>query len=394
MSLKKRFLLVTSYTYPEQAGSGINALNFAKHLNKSGNTATLLSFNRASFLSLKFFVDNTSIIRIPYLNQNILLKILWLPVILYWYIIQIIYSDIVIVYGNKIIAYEFIILITKLLNKKVVFRSLLLGVDDLNTVVGKNKLLGAFYKLLFKRIDVYHSINNEFARQFIKHVGSNNKILEATQGVDINTFYPKNNKEILRKKLGLPQDEVIILSVGFLIERKGYLPVFKLLSTLNFKFKYVVLGEYDFSNKHYLRKYAVEALSIYNNGIELLKNKVEIIGFTENCNEFMQCSDFMIHNASCEGLPNVILEAMSCGLPVLTRNLKGLSGSILKHKNNCLVYNNYDELKKYLKQIFSNNNILEELKDNSTTFIRKNSSFDYIANEILEKIYGIQKNAG
>ena len=56
-------------------------------------------------------------------------------------------------------------------------------------------------------------------------------IFESTQGVDTRQFYPVllDRKRCIRKQLNLPAETVILISVGYIIKRKGFEQVFKVL---------------------------------------------------------------------------------------------------------------------------------------------------------------------
>jgi hypothetical protein len=162
-----KMLFVSSFTIPEQSGSGIHAFRFCRFLVCSGYKAYILSFNRHFKHSPKKVVDGVKIIRIPYLNKNLLLKVFSLPVILSYYLVHLLKTNIVYIYGNKIIGYPIIIIFAYLLRKKIIFRSLLTRVDDLQTIIySKSRLINSINKIIFNRITVYHAINNIFIQSF------------------------------------------------------------------------------------------------------------------------------------------------------------------------------------------------------------------------------------
>jgi glycosyltransferase involved in cell wall biosynthesis len=365
----RRFLLVTPFTIPETAGSGINAFQYARYINQQGCSATVLTFNRNLKLKTREHKDDVAIIRIPYFNRSNLHKLLSLPVLAIYYIFYAFRHDVILIYGNRILAYEFLILFSSFLKRKIIFQSLLPGVDDMNTICDTNKVL---YHFLFRRIDVYHSINRQFSFYFADHIKRPQRILEIPQGVDIDKYFPVGGeqKRILRQKLNIPSGYVFI-SVGF-------------------PFTYIILGDFYFRNGHFLEHYSPESDELITLGNKLLGNKLQFKGFVSNVDEYLKCADVFIHGAHNEGLPNVILEAMATGLPVITYNIPGLQDFVLFNNHNCLTYNLYDELAPLLRRILKNKAQADAIAMNGRKYIESSGSFGAFFNALSDKISHIQ----
>ncbi|MCG8698617.1 MAG: hypothetical protein MI922_11225, partial [Bacteroidales bacterium] len=129
-----RFLILTPQTYPEYSGSGLNALKFASHLVKSGHSACILTLNQNKKYPTQEQAQNVNIQRITYFNRNIFIKLMSGPGLLFNYIKYISKSDILMIYGAQMHAYQLSIIIAKILGKKVVFRSTLMDTDDVRTL--------------------------------------------------------------------------------------------------------------------------------------------------------------------------------------------------------------------------------------------------------------------
>jgi glycosyltransferase involved in cell wall biosynthesis len=388
-----RYLFITAFTLPEHAGSGLNALNFANFLNKTGVHANILTFNRNLSFKKVEYINKTKIIRIPYINKNIFSKILSVPLILGFYCSNIFHSKIIFIYGSKIILYEVAIILAWLFHKKIIFQSLLPGVDDLKTICAEKKLFRQAYRFLFQHIDIYYSINPEFSKHFIEQIRRPRKILEMPQGTDINSFRPvtKAKKDALRVQLGVPPG-LLFLSAGFLIRRKGYKRIFQAISELNMPFTYLILGDYYFSDSHFLRKSELEGTELYKFGKTLLGDKLQFKGHVSNVNEFLQCSDIFIHGSHQEGLPNVLLEAMATGLPVISYNISGLEGFFLRNGSNCLTYNTEKELVTLIKKVIEDEDLISKLGSNARQFIDNFCSFSKISSELHNKLNNLQQH--
>ena len=69
-----------------------------------------------------------------------------------------------------------------------------------------------------------------------------------------------------------------------------------------------------------------------------MENKIHIMGFTKNPFKYMAKSDCFILSSKREGFPNVLLEALACGLFLVSSNCKGGSNEIINDKKLGLLY--------------------------------------------------------
>jgi glycosyltransferase involved in cell wall biosynthesis len=376
----KKILLLTSYTIPYTAGGGINAFNFGKFLTERGINCQILTFSRNLRLPLKTASGRLYIYRIPYFNKGIILKVLSLIFILPYYFCFIFRTNILIIFGGNIIAWEFAILFGKLFNKKVVFRSTMFNEDDPISLT-KNKIQRIFRKPLLKKIDLYFSLHPGFTKSYKSLFPNNNNILETVQGVSTDIFKPlknKSEKKHIRGKLGLPVDKYIILSVGLLVRRKGYPEIFNVLAKLDIPYKYVVLGEYHLEKTHHLYSKHKEISEIYEKGKKILKDKILFAGYQPNIIEYYQAADVYLMNSCQEGVPNSILEAMATGLPIVSNNLTGLENYLTYNNNNCLLFSEINEIPPLIKKLYSNHKLSAKLSKNAPVIVVQHFSFEKV----------------
>lgn len=382
----KKFLFITPHTIPEQSGSGINVFHFASYINTTENIATIFSFNRKNKFKLKTKINHTWIIRPSYYNHNLLTKFLSLVFILPSYLNQAIKHDVVLIYGNKTIAYELLIILAKILRKKTVFQSLLYGVDDLKTIFGTSWSRKKAYRFLFQKIDLYYAINKKFADDYISLFGNNKKLFTFPQGIDPNKFHPfPGQKKELRKRLKLPESDTLILMAGFILERKRFVQVFENINVLNIPYKLIVLGEYKFHKEHFLFNSNKEAEVIKSTGENILGDHISFIGFVNNINEYMQACDIFIHNADNE-VPNVVLEALASGMVVLTKSKPDLSQAFLEHNLNSILYSKEQEIPKHITEISSDSKFSDKLKRNAADFIKDHYTFKRLLEMLTQVI--------
>lgn len=386
--IKRKILFLTSFTLPDTAGSGINAFRFARFINKRGDKATILTFNRNCKLQSKEVIENVPIYRIPYFNKGLIMKILSLPMVISYFFLFILRNDIIIIFGGKTFAYNIAIMLAFLFRKKIVFRSLLYGVDDYNTLTkSKVSLLGRLKRYLLHASNIYYTINPFIAKSYSDRVPDKSKILPLPQGVDNERFYPiyDEEKKRLRKELKLDETNIII-SIGFLINRKGYKEVFDSLSSLNIPFVYIIIGEYNFTGLHFLSNYQDESKKLVHYGQDKLGERLILKGKRENVHRYLQAADIFIHNAENE-IPNVVYEAMACGLPVIARNMGADNNFLLENKKNCLLTDEKYSVREAVMELFDNRGLRFSLGSNACKKIEQKAGFEYVYSHLIEYLY-------
>ncbi|MDO6542034.1 glycosyltransferase family 4 protein [Photobacterium sanguinicancri] len=163
----------------------------------------------------------------------------------------------------------------------------------------------------------------EALRQEMLSLGAEpQKVSTLRNGVDLDLFQFSNEdkQQQLREELDLPADKTIVISVGWLIERKGHHHVIRAIN--------------DVPNA---------ILLIAGNGPEdkKLKQLVTSLGlegrvhFLSQQPQPMLCkyygaADTLVLASSREGWANVLLEAMACGTPVVATKIWG-SPEVVQH---------------------------------------------------------------
>ncbi|MBA7522248.1 hypothetical protein ES705_14366 [subsurface metagenome] len=381
----KRILFCSSFTPPVNAGGGKNAFNFAKFLSEKGLQVTLLTLNRRGKLPRMELAGSLKIIRILYFNYNLFTKLLSLLIILPGYFIYVLRNDIIFIYGGNIIAFEFIILAGKLMGRHVVFRSTMLGEDDMVTLIRKWYGLKGLRKAVLRLISTYISLNQEFTKSFLRIFNGVNKVIESPQGVNTKIFHPvsKETKLILREKLGLPKDCFIIITVGYLLNRKGFAEIFENLNRMKIPYLYVVTGDFEVGKSHYLYHLTDQMKHLYNHGYHTLRKKILFTGPRENVDEYLQASDIFLLNSKREGVPNALLETMACGTVPVIKSIRGIDKYITLNRKNALIFNHPGEMEELILEAHENRSLINQLSRNASNEMANHLSFEVIYKRIF-----------
>ncbi len=386
----KKIVIFSPEIPPSVAGSGVNAYYFAKFLSVySAHTIVChLNYNNQfpSWEKKNKFIIN----RLLYYNKNIITKLFSFLPLLFSYLKRIKSNDIVIIYSGYLIGFQFVILLSLLFKKKVIFRSTLLNGDDGMNLVSGFFLLRRINKILLSKITLYYSINKEFTKRFKKVFGNKVSIFESFQGVNLKVFHPVsvNQRKIIRKKIGLPDNHVVLITIGNLIMRKGYHLLFPQIAKLTFPFVYLVVGEYEPTPFHRVsNKEKTDMKHLYNLGNTKLGKRILFTGPVSNVSEYLCASDFYIHGAYCEGTPNVLLEAMACGIPSLTYRLTGLSGTLIHDNVNAIEYIDHDQIPSILENLYKDKNKIKKMLINSSLEIAGKYSLEKVATQLFKQLY-------
>lgn len=148
-------------------------------------------------------------------------------------------------------------------------------------------------------------------------------------GVDFSK-YDVSNRELMRKsvrkELGLTDNDIVLVSVGELSERKNHSVILKAMSCINNEHIHLILvGEGQLEN--YLEEKARD-LS--------LSDRVHFLGFRRDVPSILCAADIFVFPSLWEGLGLAGIEAMYSGLPIIGSNRQGIKDYIINNKTGFL----------------------------------------------------------
>lgn len=275
-------------------------------------------------------------------------------------------------------AYEYIFVLSKLLRKRLIFQSVIIGLDDMQSLVTKNLFTNKLRKWLFSLIDGYFSINKVFTDQFRNVFTSEHKIFHSYQGVDMDKFH----KEV---KVRDNAFGIQILSIGLIVDRKGYKELFDELAKLKIPFHFTIIGDNNPSIEHSFRIFKNEMSQIVAEGKRKLGNRITFLGPQENIARHINEADVFLFNSKQEGTPNCILEAMACKCPVVTKELAGLTETLLGKGEHAYVYSKEQSLNDILELIYKNPLDTKVKAEKAYEYVNKHANIEKVAKRFIEK---------
>lgn len=180
--------------------------------------------------------------------------------------------------------------------------------------------LGPLLLQALRRAARVFSVSESLKKLVVARGATPAKIEVVGNGVDTVRFSPRDRARA-RATLGLSATAPVLISVGGLVPRKGFHRVIELLPQLLQKFPdliYLVVGgpSAEGDNRAEL-EHQVADLG--------LQNTVRFLGPRppEALADVLSAADVFVLATSNEGWANVFLEAMACGLPVVTTDVGG-----------------------------------------------------------------------
>lgn len=180
----------------------------------------------------------------------------------------------------------------------------------------KSIFMNFLIKNLYKKANSIIAISDGIKDSLIKNYGidSNN----------IKTIY--NPISILKEKkesidFYFDKNFIHFITVGRLIplkDHKTMIEAFKICNEVNTNTKLIILGEGPLENE----------ITKLINDLNLQKN-IFLLGFKDNVFDYLKESSIFVFSSKFEGFGNVIVEAMGCGLPVISTDCPSGPSEIL-----------------------------------------------------------------
>jgi glycosyltransferase involved in cell wall biosynthesis len=387
-SHNKKLNILIAYQYLSFKG-GLEEviLNQSKYLKENGHNVSIVTskYNKNEASKTK---DGVTIHRFPSLNFTY--KLFGIPFAIpilsisnYKKINKLFKNaDVINIHGHPYFSSFIYLLISKIQKKPVIL-------TQHNTNIKSNsKFINSVYFLIDQTLGKFNLESSQKiiavsyeTKKYIDTLSKNKqKIGVIYNGVDSKRFNVKTNKNILRKKFGLPQDKFICLTIRRLTLKNG-IETFLNTAKLCDQNKTLFLVGGTGPDKKRIEEY-IKINKITN---------VKMLGFVEDNDlaSYYSLSDiFILPSIQGEGFPMVVLEAFSSGIPVIATKSGGQIEIIKKDKTGYLVdINKPEQISKIVMQLISNENQLEIMSKNcralaSSTF-NWNQNIDKLTQTII-----------
>lgn len=227
----------------------------------------------------------------------------------------------------------------------------------------KTKKIDTFFRKRYdhniacgKLVYDYYTKNTNYINE------QNTTILSNAIDIDEIKTYANENVQDLYSEFNIPKDKTILGFIGRLAEQKGIIPFIKVLSNYKDRFADCIFllvgdGPQEIEAKELIKELGLENLFIFT-------------GHQDNVYRFYPIIDIFFLPSLYEGLPMVILEAMSFGKPVVSMDVGSINEVVKDNVTGKLV-----EPMRYSKFI---NELLHLYKNESILYQYGQKAFDYV----------------
>lgn len=228
----------------------------------------------------------------------------------------------------------------KLFNKDKLPLYIATGESDISNMFSFNRRIESFKEYVTGVIAV-SSKNKE--ESISLNLTTENKVRVFPNAID-NTLFYKRDKIQCRRELGLKEDIFIVAFVGWFIDRKGSKRVARAIEMAGDDIFSIFIGEGEDDP---------DCGNIIFKG-KLPHNQIPI---------YLNAADVFVLPTKKEGCCNAVIEAMACGLPIISSDLS-FNWDVLNKTNSILVNpENIDEIAAAIRALRGNNPLRAKLSE-------------------------------
>lgn len=360
--------MVLSTPFPPEEGIGYYVYNLSRNLSKKGHKVTVIT--RGSLRIEIDLIDGIKIIRVPFI------PIYPFYIIIHGFLVNKLFKsietefDLVHIHTPLSPIIRTSLPIVSTIHTSLIEDARHLEIVDLRSIIYKISTKYVSYPLvsrLIKHSEVVTTVSNSVAHELQKYYGFANAIVVGN-GVEERIFTPAKNN------IG----ENYILYVGRLSYRKGLFDLLDCAKHIchNYSISFFLVGKGELEGR--LRE-RIKDKELQDKVILLGHvNREELIQLYQNAKTFVLPSHY-------EGLPTVLLEAMSCGLPVVSTSVSGCV-EVVEHMYNGLLIpaRSPKRMSEAISLLLEDHKLNMKLGENARKTIEERFTWEKITREIIE----------
>lgn len=216
--------------------------------------------------------------------------------------------------------------------------------SNLPSLFEKNFIAKFLYKTCYKSYDVIIAQSDDMVNDLVTKMNvPENKIVKINNPLDYKRI---KSMSLLPAEHNFPSDRINLLTIGRLTYQKGYDQLLTSFSSLTKdKYHLTIVGEGEDEG---ILKSTCSELG--------LKNSVTFIPATDNPYALLRNCDVFISSSRWEGYPNVVIEAIACGTPVLANAYPGGINEII-NENNGVICDITGDIERSLNRVLNIDNV-------------------------------------
>lgn len=233
------------------------------------------------------------------------------------------------------------------------------------------KLIGPFLKRIWNYADALIA-NSEGLKKLALDFYDRNVVDVINNGVDTENFYPSMK---IKDSHGSNDENINLLFVSRLIERKGLQFIIPKLKDIernsDTKVRLIIVGDGPYREE-------LQKIAQIHDCMDMIcfvgqKDKTELL-------PYYQQADIFILPSKKEGMPNVVLEAMACGLPIVMTPCEGSTELV---SNNGLI-SSIDTFAEKVITLCTNAELRREMGQNSLVNVENTFQWKRVGRKYLD----------
>lgn len=271
------------------------------------------------------------------------------------------------------------ITLARKLGVPIIFRS----IDVIHMLVTLKLLRPIVFSLekwVYSRVDRILTLSPKLSDYVVRMGADRNKVELLPFGVDVSKFNPNVDTKELRGKLGIAEDDKVIVYVGTLFEFSGldlYLKQFPAVLKEFPEAKLVVVGGGPLLEK--LKKLVID-LKITENviltGFQPFDMMPQYINLADVC-----INPFIVNTTTRDIIPGKIMQYLSCAKPVLATPLPGMV-SLLSGPEQGVIYSDINDFKENTVKILKDDERAKVIGENGYQYVEYNHDERKIARRL------------
>jgi len=280
------------------------------------------------------------------------------------------------------------IILGKLLGRPVILKITSTGSDGISNALQAVNVAGGLLASLHRRVDACVATTRDAAREAVSFGIPASRIHVVPNGVDtlIYTPWSPERREQARRAVGIGEEMVALYCGRLSLEKNidGLVQAWRLVIAVVPTARLVVVGEgpLQLAVADYVRQAGLEA-------------SVSLVGGQADVVPWYQAADLFVLPSHHEGLSNSLLEAMSCGLPVVSTRVSG-SSDILSDADVGELVEPGDQaaLAQSLSTMLSDAQRRQRCGVNARQYVEKRFAIDRVAGDMVKLYEGLSARAG
>ena len=234
------------------------------------------------------------------------------------------------------------------------------------------------------KADCFVAMSSEIAAEFRNNGVPPDRLVQIPNAVDTETFCPiaPGDKQAARLKLGLPEHCKLVLFAGRLVTYKGVMTLIHAWERIapshpDARLVMVGAGSEDVERcEDEVRQFVVD---------HKLEKSVIFTGEVNDVQRYYKVCDIFVFPSHYEAFGLVLIEAMACGLPIVSANVGGPQ-DVIEDGRNGLFVPPFDEreLQSTLERLLGDEQLCRRLSEAGLSTIHKRFSKEVVAESYAE----------